>query len=113
MPKYTMRPDSRMITLSKRSKVCGEGEWMVAQTVMLLTVRVSAFTSSITCVTHNVEFLPVFVGSRCEPKTWAGSEVALAANPAGRDISRGVQSSGPDVQTHADAERVEPKGMKR
>lgn len=70
MPKYTMRPDSRIMTLSKRSKVCGEGEWMVAHTVMLLTVRDSAFTSSITCVMHNVGTLPVFMASRCEPNIW-------------------------------------------
>ena len=38
-----------MMSLSKRPKVRGEGEWMVAQTVMLLLVRVSAITISITC----------------------------------------------------------------
>ena len=38
-----------MMSLSKRPKVWGEGEWMVAQTVMLLLVRVSAITISITC----------------------------------------------------------------
>ena len=38
-----------MMSLSKRPKVWGEGEWMVAHTVMLLLVRVSAITISITC----------------------------------------------------------------
>ena len=47
-----MRPLSNMMTLLKRLKVCGDGEWMVAHTVMLLDVLVSAVTHSMTCASE-------------------------------------------------------------
>lgn len=87
---------------------------MVAHTVMLLTVRVRAFTSSITCAMHNVGFfLSVWqagVSSRqgIQGQRWL-SQLTLPEGILGGEFRAQVWT----FRRHAGAEKVGPKGMKR
>ena len=87
---------------------------MVAHTVMLLTVHVSAFTSSITCVMHNMGFFLSLWQAGVSSRQGMEGQRWLSQPTLPEGILRGeFRSQVWTFRHHAGAEKVGPKGLKR